>query len=81
VVIEIDPGTSVAPCRLLSPDGTVDLTFQPAAAHRDSRGLMLVTLSTTQLAGELSGTLPGPGGRPLSVSGLACVLEDRAAKW
>jgi hypothetical protein len=42
---------------------------------------MLVTLSTTQLAGELSGTLPGPEGRPLSVRGLACVIEDRAARW
>ena len=81
VVIEIDPGTSVAPCRLLSPDGSVDLTFQPAAAHRDSRGLMMVQLSTTQLAGELSGTLPGPDGRPLPVRGLACVLEDRTARW
>lgn len=81
VVIELDPGTTVAPCRFLSPDGSVDLAFQPAAAHRDSRGLMMVTLSTTQLAGELSGTLPGPGGRPLRVSGLACLLEDRTARW
>ncbi len=81
VVVEIDPGTSIAPCRLLSPDGSVDLSFRPAAAHRDSRGLLLVTLSTTQLAGELSGTLPGPGGRPLQVSGLACLLEDRTARW
>jgi hypothetical protein len=81
VVIEVDPGTAVAPCRLLSPDGSVDLLFQPTAAHRDSRGLLLVTLATTQLAGELSGTLPGPGGRPLRVSGLACLLEDRVARW
>jgi hypothetical protein len=81
VVVEIDPGTAIAPCRILSSDGSVDLTFQPAAAHRDSRGLLLVSLATTQLAGTLSGTLPGPGGRPLQVDGLACVLEDRAARW
>jgi hypothetical protein len=81
VVVEVDPGTTVAPCRILSPDGSVDLTFQPTAAHRDSRSLLLVSLATTQLAGELAGTLPGPGGRRLQVSGLACVLEDRAARW
>ncbi len=81
VVVEIDPGTAIAPCRILSPDGSVDLTFQPVAAHRDARGLLLVRLATTQLVGELSGTVPGPGGRPLQISGLACVLEDRLAKW
>jgi hypothetical protein len=81
VVVEIDPGTAVAPCRILSPDGSVDLTFQPVAAHRDSRSLLLVSLATTQLAGELAGTLPGPGGGRLQVSGLACVLEDRSARW
>lgn len=81
VVVEIDPGTATAPCRVLSPDGSVDLTFQPAAAHRDARGLVLVSLVTTQLSGELSGTLPGPGGAPLRVSRLPCVLEDRKARW
>jgi hypothetical protein len=33
VVVEIDPGTAIAPCRVLSPDGTVDLTFQPMAGR------------------------------------------------
>ncbi len=81
VVVEIDPGTATASCRILSSDGSVDLSFKPAAAHRDSRGLLLVSLATTQLAGELSGTLPGPGGKPLQLSGLPCVLEDREARW
>jgi hypothetical protein len=81
VVVELDPGTATAPCRILSPDGAVDLTFQPAAAHRDSRGMLLVSLSTSQLAGELSGTVPGPGGRPIQLGGVACVLEDRTARW
>ena len=81
VVVEADPGTAIAPCRVLSSDGAVDLTFKPAAAHRDSRGLLLVSLATTQLAGELSGTLPGPGGKPVKLSGLPCVLEDREARW
>jgi hypothetical protein len=43
--------------------------------------MLLVSLSTSQLAGELSGTVPGPGGRPLQLGGLACVLEDRTARW
>jgi Protein of unknown function (DUF2804) len=81
VVVEIDPGTAIAPSRILSPDGLVDLSFKPAAAHRESRGLFLVSLETSQLAGGLSGTLPGPGGRPLKLSGLPCVLEDREARW
>ena len=81
VVVEIDAGSAVAPGRVLSPDGSVDLAFQPAAVHRDSRGLLMVSMATTQLAGALSGTLPGPGGRPLQVSGLGCLLEDRSARW
>ena len=81
VVVELDPGTATAPCRILSPDGSVDLTFQPVAVHRDTRGLLLVSLATTQLVGELAGTLPGPGGQRLQVAGLACVLEDRQARW
>jgi hypothetical protein len=81
VAVEIDPGTSTAPCRILSADGAVDLTFQPVAVHRDTRGLLMLSLATTQLAGRLSGTVPGPGGRPIQVDGLGGVIEDRSARW
>jgi hypothetical protein len=81
VVIELDPTTTTAPCRLLSRDGSLDLLFSPLASHHESRGLVLASLATNQLAGELSGRVPGPGGEPLELAGLAGVLEDRTVRW
>jgi hypothetical protein len=51
VMIELDPNTSTTPCRILSRDGSVDLVFNPLATHHENRGLLVASLSTTQLAG------------------------------
>ncbi len=59
----------------------VALAFTPAAAHREARELLLVATRATQLAGTLSGVVPGPDGAPLEVQGLPAVLEDVAARW
>jgi hypothetical protein len=81
VAFQAEPRSPTAPWRLVSRDGAVDLVFRPVASHREARELLLVSLQTTQLAGALSGHLPGPDGRPLEVDGLAAVVEDLAARW
>lgn len=81
VSFQADPRSLTAPWRIASRDGAVDLLFRPAASHRESRELLLVALRTTQLAGLLSGQVPGPDGAPLEVSGLAAVVEDLSARW
>jgi len=81
VSFQADPGSLTAPWRIASQDGAVDLAFRPLASHREARELLLVSLRTTQLAGELTGRLPGPGGGPLELEGLPAVVEDLAARW
>lgn len=81
VAVEADPQAASAPWRLVSLDGAVDLTFQPQATHREGRRLLLLSLELVQLAGTLSGRVPGPDGRPLQVEGLAALAEDLTARW
>ncbi len=81
VAVQADPASASAPWRLASADGSVDLTFQPAASHREARQLLLVSASLTQLCGTLTGRLPGPLGAPLEVEGLPAVAEDLSARW
>ena len=81
VAVQADPGSASASWRLASADGAVDLTFQPAASHREGRELLLVSTAVTQLAGTLSGRVPGPGGGPLLLDGLPAAAEDFSARW
>lgn len=81
VAVQADPQAATAPWHLLSADGSVDLTFQPAASHREARDLLLVSTRVTQLAGTLTGHVPGPDGAPLALTGLPAVAEDLAARW
>ena len=81
VSFQADPRSPTAAWRITSQDGAVDLSFRPVASHHEARELLMVALRTTQLAGELSGRVPGPGGAPLALAGLAAVVEDLAARW
>jgi hypothetical protein len=81
VAVQADAQSAAATWRLVSGDGAVDLTFHPAASHREGRELLLVSTAITQLAGTLSGRLPGPQGEPLVLDGLPAVAEDLAARW
>ena len=81
VVVEADPRAASAPWRVVSLDGAVELTFSPAASHREGRDLLLASLQVTQLAGTLSGRIPGPDGAPLTLDGLPALAEDLTARW
>jgi hypothetical protein len=80
VAFQAEEGSPTAPWRLASEDGAVELLFRPAASHRETRTLLLLEARTTQLAGRLSGRLPGPDGDPVEVEGLAALVEERAAR-
>jgi hypothetical protein len=81
VVVEADSQSASAPWRLVSLDGAVDLLFTPAASHREGRELLVMNTRVTQLAGVLTGRLPGPEGATLELTGLPAVAEDLAARW
>ncbi len=81
VAVQGDPGSATSPWRAVSADGAVDLAFQPAASHREGRELLLVSTGATQLAGALSGRVPGPDGASLDLDGLPALAEDFTARW
>jgi len=71
----------LAPWRIRSDDGSVDLTFTGAGAHRESRNLLVAKSRFVQVAGEFNGKLRGPGGRAIEVVGLPGVVEDQFVRW
>ncbi len=81
VAVEAEARSATAPWRLVSPDGALDLAFTPSASRREGRELLVMATRVTQLAGALSGRLPGPDGAPLLLDGLPAVAEDLVARW
>jgi hypothetical protein len=69
-----------APWRVASADGSVDLTFTPAALHREVKNLAVLRTRFAQLPGVFHGTLPGAGG-PVTIDALPGVVEDHWALW
>lgn len=76
-----DRDQPLSPWRIQSEDGAVDLTFHGAGMHRESRNLIVAKSRFAQVAGEFSGRLRGPGGRPVQVQGLPGVVEDQFVRW
>lgn len=79
--VAFEVGGERAPWRVRSAGGEVDLSFQPAGAHREARDLGLLRTRFVQVAGTFSGTLPGAGGGAVVVAGLPGVVEDHWARW
>jgi hypothetical protein len=71
----------LSPWHIRSEDGSVDLTFHGAGAHREARNLLLAKSRFVQVAGEFSGRLRGPGGSAVEVTGLPGMVEDQFARW
>jgi len=67
------------PWRIGSRGGEVALEFAPAASHREAAPLRLGG-ETTRLAGELTGSVPGPDGAPLEVVRWPAVIEALVAR-
>jgi hypothetical protein len=66
--------------RIASDDGSVELRFTPAAAHRERRNLGVLRTRFTQLAGVFNGTIAGRNGA-VAVVDLPGVVEDHWAVW
>jgi hypothetical protein len=74
---ERDP---LAPWRIVSADGAVDLTFAPLAGHFERRDLLVARAHFVQPAGHFTGTLR-VGGETVAIAGLPGVVEDQRVKW
>jgi uncharacterized protein DUF2804 len=76
VRFSFQPEAPLAPWRVESADGRVDLTFQPEGYRTQTIDLKLILSKYLQPFGTFSGTVNG-----VAVEGLPGVAEDHAARW
>jgi hypothetical protein len=79
---DFDPAAPLAPWRLHTADGLLDLTFRPEGARREDTNLGIAQSRYIQPIGTFSGTVrrsPDDPGRP--VEDLLGVTEDHFARW
>lgn len=71
----------LAAWRIDTPDGAVDLVFQPSGIYADERNYGVLRSKFRQPFGVFSGTLTLPGGRVLSLEDVPGVVEDQDMLW
>ncbi len=77
-----DRAQPLAPWRLSTDDGLLDLVFTPEGARHDRRDLGLVASRYVQPVGTFSGMVKAaPGAPPRRVAALLGVTEDHASRW
>jgi len=76
-----EPGAQLAPWRIRSDDGSLDLTFQPEGCRSQSVDLKVVVSKYLQPFGVFSGHLTTASGDRLEVDSLPGVTEDHIARW
>jgi hypothetical protein len=79
---DIEPGGPLAPWRIRTADGLLDLRFTPEGVRRDDKNLVLATSRLTQQVGTFDGWVAAaPGAPPRPVAGLTGLTEDYGATW
>jgi hypothetical protein len=77
---EYDAKDLLAPWRMTTADGALDLRFQPLHVHREERDLRLVVSHFAQPVGLFEGTVK-VGSRTLHLSNVPGVTEDQDMLW
>jgi hypothetical protein len=80
-VVDFDQERPLAPWKVRTRDGEVDLAFDPGAMHEEKRNLVVVASSFIQPAGSFSGTIRVPGRAPLELDRVPGVVEDQVVTW
>jgi hypothetical protein len=76
-----EPSAPLAPWRIRSDDGSLDLTFQPEGYRSQSVDLKVVVSKYVQPFGVFSGHLITASGERLELDALPGVTEDHTARW
>jgi hypothetical protein len=71
----------LAPWTIRTPDGAVDLTFQPSGMYADVRDLAILKSKFRQPFGLFAGTLRLADGRELVLEEVPGVVEDQDMLW
>lgn len=69
------------PWRMCSPDGRLDLTFQPFFERVARKDLKLITSEVHQMFGRYSGSLIADDGEKITVENLVGFAEEHHARW
>ncbi|MDF1821287.1 MAG: DUF2804 domain-containing protein [Alcanivoracaceae bacterium] len=77
---DYDRDDLMAPWRVRSTDGKVDLTFVPAGRHRETLNLAVFASNFHQIFGTFQGTLHVDG-RDIAVDRIHGFVEEQYAKW
>jgi hypothetical protein len=84
---EFDSANPLAPWRIATGDGGVDLRFSPGASHAESRSLGVVRSRFVQPVGVFDGSIllggngGAGGGRPIELASLLGVTEIQDVRW
>ena len=76
-----DPGNIMAPWRIYTDDGTVELEFQPLGERVEDLDLKLIVSRFHQPFGRFRGTLRGAGGEVHELDDVFGVTEEHFARW
>ena len=79
---EFDPKRPMAPWRVSTDDGLLDLVFTPEGARQEDRDVWIASSHYVQPVGTFSGTVRASRAAALrQVSGLLGVTEDHRSRW
>ncbi len=76
-----DPGGFKRPWRMVSPDGRLDLIFEPFLERVAATNLLVITSEVHQMFGRYRGTAVTDDGEMIAIEGLVGFAEEHHAKW
>jgi hypothetical protein len=79
---EFNPKRPMAPWRVSTDDGLLDLMFTPEGARQEDRDVWMASSHYVQPVGTFSGTVRASrAAAPRAIDGLLGVTEDHRSKW
>jgi hypothetical protein len=81
VHFDFEPSAPLAPWRIASEDGTLDLTFQPEGYRAQNVDLKLISSRYLQPFGVFSGQVTTLAGERVELDSVPGVTEDHSARW
>lgn len=79
---DYQPGDPLAPWRVATADGLLDLVFTPEGARREDKNLIIAASRYVQPIGRFDGALTDPdSGERHAVRDLVGVTEDHLSRW
>ena len=81
VAFDYDPFDLNRQWHITSSDGMVNLTFDPAGAHKERNNFLIMASNFSQMFGSFTGTLRTEDGEELDIHNIFGFTEEQYAKW